>query len=84
MALNIKNRRAEQLASQVARETGESMTQAVIRALEERLERLQGRRAVPDVVERIEEIAGRCRALPDLDPRSPEEILGYDGTGAFK
>jgi len=83
MALNIKNRRAEELASQVAHETGETMTQAVIRALEERLERLQGRKAMPDVVERIQEIAKRCQALPDLDPRSPDEILGYDRTGAF-
>jgi antitoxin VapB len=84
MALNIKNRRAEDLASEVARETGESMTQAVIRALEERLERLRGRKTIPDVVERIQEIATRCQALPDLDPRSPEEILGYDRTGAFR
>jgi antitoxin VapB len=83
MALNIKNRRAEELASQVARETGETMTQAVIRALEERLERLQGRKAMPDVVERIQDIAKRCQALPDLDPRNPDEILGYDRTGAF-
>jgi hypothetical protein len=25
--------------------------------------------------------AGRCAALPDLDTRSPEEILGYDEIG---
>jgi antitoxin VapB len=83
MALNIKNRRAEELANQVARETGETLTQAVIQALQERLERLQGRKTMPGVAERIQEIAGRCQALPDLDPRSPEEILGYDRTGAF-
>ena len=27
-------------------------------------------------------IARQCSALPDLDPRSPDEILGYDDEGA--
>jgi antitoxin VapB len=29
----------------------------------------------------IRAIAQRCAALPVLDPRSPEEILGYDSHG---
>ncbi len=45
VALNIKNARTESLAHQVARETGETLTQAVTRALEERLER-SGDRAI--------------------------------------
>src|SRR5438128_12697313 len=40
MALNIKNRNVEQLAAEVARLAGESKTEAVRRALEERRERL--------------------------------------------
>ena len=43
MALSIKNRKAEVLAAEVARETGETRTDAVIHALEERLARLRGR-----------------------------------------
>jgi antitoxin VapB len=27
------------------------------------------------------EIGQRCAALPDLDPRTPDEILGYDANG---
>jgi len=26
-------------------------------------------------------ISKRCRSLPDKDPRSPEEILGYGTSG---
>jgi len=37
--LNIKNPRAHQLANEIAAMTGESLTDAVIHSLEERLER---------------------------------------------
>ena len=83
MALNIKNARTESLAHAVARETGESLTQAITVALEERLERLSGRRQTDQLVDTLREISRRCAALPDLDMRTPDEILGYDDTGAF-
>ncbi len=84
MALSIKNERAERLAGEVVKETGETLTQAVIRALEERLERLRGRKIVPSTAEAILEISRRCSALPDQDPRRPDEILGYDESGTFR
>lgn len=77
MALNIKNSHTEKLAQEIAKATGESLTQAVTVALEERLERLRGRREVPVLQEALWEIAQRCQRLPDLDQRSPDEILGY-------
>lgn len=40
MALNIKNTQVEQLATEVAGLTGETKTQAIKRALEERRERM--------------------------------------------
>ena len=83
MALSIKNPIAERLARQVASETGEGLTQAIIFALEERLERLKRHRTAPDLVETLLAISRRCSALPDLDPRSSDEILGYDEHGTF-
>lgn len=83
MPLSIKNPRAEQLARAVARETRESITQAIIRALEERLERLRGQRVAPDVAWEIMRVSERCRALPDLDRRSADEILEYGPDGTF-
>ncbi len=67
MGLSIRNSKAEQLARQVAAETGETLTDAIIAALEERLLRLRG----------------RCASLSDQDPRSPDEILGYDSNGGL-
>ena len=81
MALSIRNEETEKLARTVARESGESLTAAITRALEERLQRLRGRRTADDAVWEIMQISRRCSALPDQDRRSPEEILGYDEHG---
>jgi len=83
LALNIKNPQAERLARELASISGESLTQAVIHALEDRLERLKGRRRSPELVETLMAISRRCSALPDLDSRSPDEILDYDEEGGF-
>ncbi len=49
MALSIRNPVAEKLALEVARKTGESLTQAVVHALEEKLQRIEGHRAPTDL-----------------------------------
>jgi hypothetical protein len=46
--------------------------------LEERLERLEGRRTAVDVAQEILKISRRCKALPEADQRDADEILGYD------
>lgn len=45
-------------------------------ALDEALRRTRGRKVAPSIRDAILEISGRCAALPDLDTRSAEEILG--------
>ena len=84
MALSIKNLEAERLAAKISKKTGETMTRAVIVALQERLERLTGRRRGPVLAESLTRISRRCSSLPDLETRSADEILGYDEIGAFK
>jgi antitoxin VapB len=84
MGITIKNDRAEELARQLAAETGESLMEAIIHSLEERLEHLKGRRSVPGLFETLMEVSQRSSSLPDLDPREAEEILGYDEKGAFR
>jgi antitoxin VapB len=84
MALNIKNPEVELLARQVASQAEESLTDAVRHSLEERLERLKGKRSAPDLLEQLMAISRRCSALEDLDSRAADEILGYDETGAFR
>lgn len=43
MAMSIRNPRAEALAREAARRSGETMTDAIIRALEEYVAKLRGR-----------------------------------------
>lgn len=81
MALSIKNREAERLARLVAKQTGETLTAAIEQALRERWERLQRKPKEPVLVEHLLEIANRVAALPVLDNRSDDEILGYDENG---
>lgn len=75
--LYIKNPAAHRLAEQVSKQMGVTLTEAVIRALEEQV------RKAPRPVNwnRVNEILARFDALPVLDSRSPDEILGYDEFG---
>jgi antitoxin VapB len=81
MAINIKDPATEARVRELAAETGESVTVAVRRAAEERLQRVQRHPPGLNLAEQILEIGKRCAALPDLDARSAEVILGYDEHG---
>ncbi|HEX2610806.1 MAG TPA: type II toxin-antitoxin system VapB family antitoxin [Gemmatimonadales bacterium] len=81
MALNIRNAEAEKLADLLSKLTGETKTEAVTQALRDRLTRLRRERSKRSLADELDEIALRCSQLPVLDPRSPDEILGYDDNG---
>jgi antitoxin VapB len=82
MPLSIKDPEADKLARNLAQRTGESITQTVITALRERLAREQRKdEAIDSLVEEIMDIGRHCAALPLLDVRSPDEIIGYDEHG---
>ena len=81
MALNIRNSETERLAAELARRTGETKTEAVTKALRERLVRLRRGRGKRRLADELNEIALRFASLPVLDPRTPDEILGYDDGG---
>lgn len=81
MALNIRNPETEKLAEALARLTGETKTEAVTQALRDRLARLRRERTRRRLADELDEIALHCSRLPVLDPRAPDEILGYDEHG---
>jgi antitoxin VapB len=81
MALSIKSMEAERLAREIAERTGESLTGAIQKALQERLDRLKQQRRTGIVASQLEEILRRVDQFPILDSRSPDEILGYDEHG---
>jgi antitoxin VapB len=81
MALNIKNLEVDRLARELACRRGETITEAILVALRSELEREKNRVRAPGHVEELMQIARRCAALPVLDTRSDDEIIGYDETG---
>jgi len=80
MGISIKNEETERLARELARETGESLTTAIRRALEERLARVESRRSVAEKLT-LAAALRRIDALPVLDRRPAGDILGYDERG---
>lgn len=82
MPLNIKDERTHDLARRLAALTGETMTEAVRLAIQERLRREEARRSgARPLRERLREIAKHCASLPVLRDRTEDEILGYDDRG---
>jgi antitoxin VapB len=84
MALSLKDKETDRLARAVAALTGETLTDAIRVALAERLERVRLRRGETiRLAEQIIEIGRHCAALPDIDARTADEIVGYDETGMW-
>ncbi len=81
MALNIRNEEAERLAAALARLTGETKTEAVTRALRDRLARVRRQRSARRLADALDEIAVHCARLPLRDARTADEIIGYDANG---
>ena len=81
MALNIKSRETERVVRELAKRTGLPITEAIRVAAVDKLrtideERERRRRALYEIIE-------RGRALSNLDPRTDDEILGYNEKGTF-
>lgn len=81
MAINIKDPATDRLARELAQETGESLTEAIRVAMEERLARVQRVRRRTDRGASLYRYIERGRARKTLDDRSVDEILGYDSDG---
>ena len=82
MALSIEDPEADRLARELAARTGETLTEAIVVALRERLAREAARtRAIP-LGEELASIRRRCADLPVLDDRTVDAIIGYDHHGS--
>ena len=82
MPISIKNLETEQLARQLAKETGETITEGIKKSLQERLQRVHGHRKGNVLKDEIAEILARVDALPRRnDNLTDDEILGYDENG---
>lgn len=91
MPFTIDDPAIERLARDLAAATGEPVQRALAAALRERLDRVRqegqvGAASAHRPADRprlgsVAEIQAYLAALPELDPRTPDEILGYDAAG---
>jgi len=79
VALNLKNPETERLAKELARYTGESITEAVTVAIKERLERAERAKKREGRLEWLDELTKRTSPLlKDLPPSDKIGDLIYD------
>lgn len=80
MAFSIKNDEADALARRLSSTTGESLTDAVLVALRERLQREEARRRI-GTADRLRRLAAEAGELRVIDDRPVDELLGFDASG---
>lgn len=84
MAIIIKDKDADRLIRELAERTGESITDAVKMAVVERLERVPlSRREIVGRKRRIDALLAKLDAMPTVDHRTADEIIGYNDRGVF-
>ena len=83
MALHITNQGVERKVRMLAAVTGESMTDAIGAAVDQRLSRVQTERAKPqqETVESIQALAGSFGLQPINSGLTEDEIMGYGPNG---
>jgi antitoxin VapB len=79
--LSVNHPEADELAHTLAKRLGESVDEAVVTALRERLARTRERAGGLARRGELLAIGRECTALPDYDLGSADEILGYDEHG---
>jgi antitoxin VapB len=78
--MNIRSTKIDLLIEQLSQLTGEDVETALARAIEERLSRVVS----PQPADRkaaMNSFFEHASRMPVLDPRSAEEIMGYNGLG---
>jgi antitoxin VapB len=84
MTVLIKDEEADRMIRQLAERTGETITDAVKGAVSDKLARTP--LSAAEISERrakLEAILARFDAMPTVDHRSADEIIGYNDKGHF-
>jgi antitoxin VapB len=83
MGVSIKSTEAERKLRRVSRLLGKSMTATVIELADGKLKEIDAKKDRERKLRKVDEIVRRVKALPVLDNRTPDEILGYNIDGLF-
>jgi antitoxin VapB len=84
MTVLIRDEEADRMIRQLAERTGETITDAVKNAVSEKLLRTPlSEREIEDRKRRLYELLAKFDAIPTVDPRPADEILGFNEQGLF-
>ena len=81
MPLSINDPQAEALVRELTVKTGETVEQAVMRSVKERLQRLAAHEDQVLLADELNKLALSYASQPVADPRNPDEILEYGEDG---
>ena len=81
MAVLIRAERVETKIRELAERTGETLTEAVEKAVDDRLAALPPKRKGRVDREGLAKLLAEIAALPVVDPRSPDEFMDWDESG---
>lgn len=84
MAVLIKDEEADRLIRELAARTGETITDAVKNAVAQRLKSMPlSDEAKSERLRRMDAVLAKLDAIPTVDHRSHEQVLGYNERGCF-
>jgi antitoxin VapB len=83
MGVSIKSAEAERKLRRVYRLLGKSMTATVIELADGKLREIDAKKDRERIHRAVDRIVRRVKALPVLDDRTDDEILGYNKDGLF-
>jgi antitoxin VapB len=84
MAILIKDWEADQMIRTLAERTGETITDAVKQAVQERLQKLPlSGEEIAERKRKLDALVARGRKLKLVDDRTANEIIGYNEFGHF-
>ncbi|CAN5922868.1 hypothetical protein BH11PSE3_BH11PSE3_06790 [soil metagenome] len=83
MGVSIKSAEAERKLRRVSRLLGKSMTATVIELADGKLREIDAKKDRERIHRAVDRIVQRVKALPILDRRTDDEILGYNKDGLF-
>lgn len=81
MALSITNGDVERIVRRYADAKDLTLTKAIYVAVEEAMEREKIALETPSFLDRLRLVQAMVKETGSVDPRSPDEIIGYDENG---
>lgn len=84
MAILIKDPETDRLVRELAGRTGETLTETVKQAVAEKLRRAPlSEEKIAERRSKLKELLAKFDAMPTVDNRTPDEIIGYNEFGVF-